>query len=161
MKVSQNKMVEIHYTLTGNDGEVIDSSKDKDTLSYLQGGGNIVPGLEKAIDGKNIGDKFDVEVKPEDGYGVRDERLVQVIPISKFQDKNHIKVGVTLQLQTPNGILIATVVKIEDENVTIDMNHPLCGEILKFAVEVVNVREATPEELTPCHSHGCGCGEEH
>lgn len=153
MQVSENKVVSIHYTLRNDAGEVIDSSAGRAPLRYLHGVGNIIPGLEKALEGKTSGDRVDVNIAPEEAYGERDESLVQVVPRSAFEGVEEIEPGMQFQAQTPAGRQILTVVEVQDDRVVVDGNHPLAGETLHFSVEITEVREATEEELAHGHAH--------
>ncbi len=156
MQIARNSIAAFHYTLTNSDGQVIDTSRGREPLAYLHGAGNIVPGLEKAMDGRSIGDSFDVEVAPEEGYGARDESLVAVVPRSAFQGVDAIEPGMRFHASGPQGAMSVTVARIEGDDVTIDGNHPLAGETLHFAIEVTDVREASSEELAHGHPHGEG-----
>jgi FKBP-type peptidyl-prolyl cis-trans isomerase SlyD len=156
MQIAANCVVSIHYTLTDEAGAVLDSSSGGDPLAYLHGAGNIIPGLEKALEGKQAGDKLDVIVQPEDGYGVRDEGLVQQVPRRAFQGVRDIKPGMRFNANTGQGAAQVTVTQVQGDMVTIDGNHALAGVTLKFSVEVSKVREATAEELMHGHVHGPG-----
>jgi FKBP-type peptidyl-prolyl cis-trans isomerase SlyD len=156
MKISKEKVVSIHYTLKDKTGEVLDSSDGQPPLAYIQGLGNIIPGLEKALDGKQVGEKLDVVIPPEDAYGVRKESFVKTIPLSEFENQGDIKVGAQFRVETSQETHIATVTNVENEEVTIDLNHPLADETLHFDVEVMDIREATQEELSHGHVHGEG-----
>ena len=160
MQITNNKVVQMHYKLTDDQGNVIDSSVGREPLSYLQGAGNIIPGLEKQMEGKSAGDKFKAVVEPAEGYGEYDESLMQVVPKSGFQGDMEPEVGMQVQVGTQQGTTIASIAKIDGEEVTLDMNHPLAGMRLNFDVEVVDVRDATEEELAHGHVHGPG-GHEH
>ncbi len=160
MQITNNKVVQMHYKLTDDQGNVIDSSEGREPLSYLQGAGNIIPGLERQMEGKAAGDKFKAVVEPAEGYGEYDESLMQVVPKSGFQGDMEPEVGMQVQVGTQQGTTIASIAKIEGEEVTLDMNHPLAGMRLNFDVEVVDVRDATEEELAHGHVHGPG-GHEH
>ncbi len=153
MQVSENKVVSFHYTLKNDAGEVLDSSRGRDPLTYLHGAGNIIPGLEKALEGKDAGDHVDVSIAPEEAYGNRNDALVQSVPRSAFEGVDEILPGMQFQAQTPNGMQILTVMKVEDDVVVVDGNHPLAGETLHFSVDITNVREATEEELAHGHAH--------
>jgi FKBP-type peptidyl-prolyl cis-trans isomerase SlyD len=155
MNVADQKVVSIDYTLTNNAGEVIDSSKGREPLAYLHGAGNIIPGLEKALEGKQSGDSVQAKIPPEEGYGVKDPQLVQAVPRDRFPAKD-ISVGMQFQAQGGGQTRVVTVVGVDPDNVTIDANHPLAGETLNFDVKVVEVRDATPEELSHGHVHGAG-----
>lgn len=156
MQISQDKVVTIHYTLKNKEGEVLDSSIGNDPLAYLQGHGNIIPGLENELDGKKIGDKLDVTIEPKDGYGEFNEKAIQDVPMSAFQGIDKVEVGMQFQVRGEQGPQVVTVTKVENETVTIDGNHPLAGETLFFNVEVTDVRDATSEELQHGHVHGPG-----
>ena len=157
MQVADNTAVSIHYTLTNDQGEVLDTSDGGDALVYLHGSGNIISGLEAALLGKKVGDKFNVRIEPEDAYGVISEDMVQVISKDMFEGVDHIEVGMQFHADVSHGPGIVTVVNIDGDNVTIDGNHPLAGEALTFDVEIVEVRTATKEELDHGHIHGAGC----
>ncbi len=160
MQIAERTVATFHYTLTDDAGKVIDSSSGAQPLVYLHGAGNIVPGLEKALEGRSAGDKFDVVVGPEEGYGSPNEMLVQTVPREAFQGVDDIEVGMHFQAQTPQGAISVVISKIEDGMVTVDGNHPLAGQSLHFAVEVMDVRDASVEELAHGHVHGAG-GHEH
>ena len=156
MQIANDKVVMIHYTLTNDEGDLLDSSKDQDPLAYLHGFGNIIPGLEKALTGRSIGDTFKIEIAPEDGYGVRDNEMVQSVPRSAFEGVDEIEPGMQFQAQSPDGIQLVTVIDIDGDEVILDGNHPMAGITLHFDVEVNDIREATREELEHGHVHGAG-----
>jgi FKBP-type peptidyl-prolyl cis-trans isomerase SlyD len=156
MPIAQNSVVSIHYTLKDDAGEIIDSSESADPLTYLHGHGNLVAGVERALDGKNVGDKLHVKVAAADGYGEYDEQLVQKIPRRSLKGIANVKVGMRLHTQTPGGQRAVTVTQIVGDMVTIDGNHPLAGQALNFDIEVTEVRDATEEELEHGHVHGPG-----
>ena len=157
MQVADNMAVSIHYTLTNDDGEVLDSSIGDEALVYLHGVGNIIPGLEKALHGKVAGDKFNVRIAPEDAYGELMEDMIQVISRDMFEGIDNIEVGMQFNADVSSGSGVVTVVNIEDDDITIDGNHPLAGLALTFDVEVIDVRVATEEEAKHGHIHGAGC----
>ena len=157
MQVADNTAVSIHYTLTNDQGEVLDSSDGGDALVYLHGSGNIISGLEAALLGKKVGDKFNVRIAPEDAYGVVTEDMVQVISKDMFEGIDQIEVGMQFHADVSYGSGVVTVVNIDGDNVTIDGNHPLAGEALTFDVEIIDIRPATKEELDHGHIHGAGC----
>lgn len=152
MQIGAQKAVTIGYTLKDDAGEVIDTSEGREPLTYLHGVGNIVPGLEKALDGKQAGDAVKVTVSPEDGYGVRDESQIRNIPVRKLPD-GKAKVGTRYRVQTEAGPVAALVTAVRGDFATIDANHPLAGKTLHFEVNVVEVRDATEEEITHGHVH--------
>ena len=157
MQVADNMAVSIHYTLTNDDGEVLDSSIGDEALVFLQGSGNIISGLENAMVGKVVGDKFNVRIAPEDAYGELMEDMIQVISRDMFEGIDDIEVGMQFHADASSGSGIVTVVSIDDDNITIDGNHPLAGLALTFDVEVIDVRPATEEEAAHGHIHGAGC----
>ena len=160
MSIGKDKIVSIDYTLTGDTGQVIDSSQGKPPLAYLHGAGNIIPGLEDALEGKSEGDNVKVTIQPDQAYGPKDQRLIQQVPKAAFQGVQEIQAGMQFQANTQQGPRIITVIDVQGDQVTIDANHPLAGQTLNFDVNVVGVREATQEELTHGHAHGAG-GHQH
>ncbi|MGZ5000389.1 MAG: FKBP-type peptidyl-prolyl cis-trans isomerase [Methylomonas sp.] len=156
MQITDNTAVSIHYTLTNNDGEQLDTSIGDEPLVYLQGAGNIIPGLEAALAGKNVGDRLNVTISPEQAYGAIDENMVQVVSRKMFEGMD-IEVGMQFHADVSYGTGIITITEIDGEDVTIDGNHPLAGESLTFDVEVIDVRPATEDELSHGHVHGAGC----
>lgn len=160
MQIAPNSVVSFHYTLTNDEGDVLDSSEGREPLSYLQGKGNIIPGLERQLEGREPGENLKVRVEPAEGYGEVQPQLVQEVPRSSFQGVDNIEAGMQFQAQTQGGPLLVTVTKVEGDTVTVDGNHPLAGQPLNFDVAIENVREASNEELEHGHVHGEG-GEEH
>lgn len=156
MQIAENSVASFHYTLTDDAGQVIDSSAGREPLTYLHGSGQIVPGLEKVMSGRQAGDQFQVEVSPEEGYGVRHAELEQEVPREAFQGVEDIQPGMQFQGRGPQGTINVTVTKIENDKVFIDGNHPLAGQTLHFAIEVTDVRPASAEELAHGHVHGEG-----
>lgn len=156
MQIAERTVASFHYTLTNDNGAVVDSSQGREPLTYLHGVGNIVPGLEKAMLGRSIGDAFNVIVAPEEGYGVANDMLIQVVPREAFQGVDDLEVGMQFQAQTGQGGLSVVIAKIEGDLVTVDGNHPLAGQNLNFAIEITEVREASVEEVLHGHVHGAG-----
>lgn len=154
MQVAKDKVVSIDYTLTDNEGSVLDTSEGRAPLAYLHGAGNIIPGLEKALEGRQAGEQLTVYVSAAEAYGERDDALTQVVPMDMFQGIDQIKPGMRFQAQTSAGMQVVTVAKVDGDQVTIDGNHPLAGKPLNFAVNVVDVRDATADELAHGHVHG-------
>jgi FKBP-type peptidyl-prolyl cis-trans isomerase SlyD len=146
----------IHYTLKDDAGAVIDSSAGAEPLAYIQGHGNLVAGLEKALEGKQDGDAVAVAVAPADGYGRHDAALIQRVPKRAMQGAGEIKKGMQFQARTDDGVRMFTVTAVVGDMVTLDGNHPLADKTLHFDVQVLNVREATAEELEHGHVHGAG-----
>ena len=157
MKVGKDKVVLMHYTLKNDAGDVIDSSDGADPLPFLQGHGNIIPGLESALEGSKVGDKLDVSIKPEEGYGERMKDAIQEIPSSALKGVDKVKVGMQLQSQDKDGnAFLVNVTKIEDDKITVDGNHPLAGQTLHFSVSIESIRKAEAEELSHGHVHADG-----
>ena len=159
MTVQDKKIVSFHYTLTGTDGEELDSTRDREPMSYLHGAGNIIPGLETAMLGRSAGDSFKVTVAPEEAYGPRNEGNVQRIPIKRL-GKIKPQTGQVLGLQTQKGPVQVTVIKVGRFIVDVDANHPLAGQELNFDVEITAIRDASEEEMGHGHAHGPG-GHDH
>lgn len=156
MQIAERCVAYFHYTLTNAAGEVIDSSEGRDPLPYLHGKGNIVPGLEKQLVGKKVGDKLNVVVSPEEGYGAHNPSLIQKVPKAAFQGVDNLEPGMQFQAESNMGPVSVVVTAVEGDEVTVDGNHPLAGETLHFAVEITQVREASVEEALHGHVHGAG-----
>jgi len=155
MQVAEKKAVTIKYTLRDEEGAVLDSTEGRDPLTYLHGAGNLVPGVEEALAGKSAGDEIKVTVPPEKGYGAREEGNIRNVPVRKLPD-GRIQPGATVQLNTNHGPVIAVVKVVKGDYATIDLNHPLAGKTLKFELQVVEVRDATEEEIAHGHVHAPG-----
>lgn len=154
MQIEDNKIVVMNYTLTKDDGEVLDQSDDG-SFAYLHGAQNIIPGLENALDGKKAGDKLQVKVAPADGYGERNAEMVQVVGKEMFESETEIEVGMQFNAEGPEGHpLMITVTAVDDNDITIDGNHPLAGVGLNFDVAIVEVKDASQEEIEHGHVHG-------
>lgn len=154
MNIQEKSVVSIHYKLTDDKGDILDQSQDQ-PLSYIHGIGSLIPGLEKELAGKAAGDKVLATVPPEEGYGPVMPQLIQKLPRSTFQGTDTIEIGMEFQASNENGeTMVVRVQEVGDEEVTINGNHPLAGMTLNFDVEVVEVREATSEELEHGHVHG-------
>ena len=161
MTIATNKAVSIEYTLTNDDGDVIDSSAGGAPLVYLQGAGNIIPGLEKALEGKAVGEELTVTVEPEDAYGEYSAELVSTLSASMFEGVDQLEVGMQFHASAPDGQMqIVTIRDLDGDDVTVDGNHPLAGQRLTFKVKVVAVRDASEEEVAHGHVHGEG-GHQH
>jgi FKBP-type peptidyl-prolyl cis-trans isomerase SlyD len=156
VEITADRVVTIHYTLKDDAGAVLDSSAGGEPLAYIQGHGNLVPGLETALEGKQDGQTLAVSLAPADGYGVRDEALVRRVPKRTLQGSGEIKKGMQFQARTDDGMRLFTVTAVVGDMITLDGNHPLADQTLHFNVDVVNVREATGEELEHGHVHGAG-----
>jgi FKBP-type peptidyl-prolyl cis-trans isomerase SlyD len=160
MQIAAGTVVSMDYALKDDEGTLIDQSQPGSPLTYLHGHGNIIPGLEAALIGKSIGEAVEVRVSPENGYGEPNPALEQVVPRERFQGVEDLQVGMQFQASTDQGPISVRVVKVEDDDVTVDGNHPLAGKHLNFNVTVQEIRDASEEELQHGHPHqadGC-CG---
>jgi FKBP-type peptidyl-prolyl cis-trans isomerase SlyD len=155
MKIQKNSAVSFHYSLTDDDGNAVDSSAGADPLAYLHGAGNIIPGLEKALEGKSVGDSLQVTVAAAEGYGEVQPELIQEVPKSAFQGVDNIEIGMQFEAQTNQGGTVPVIITaVTEQTVTVDGNHPLAGKNLNFDVTIEQVREASEEELSQGHIHG-------
>lgn len=157
MQITKDKVASIHYTLRDGDGNILDTSSGREPLTYMQGAGNLIAGMEEGLEGKAVGDKFKLKVAPEKGYGVKDDSLIQKVPRAAFGNQ---KIEKGMQFQTNKGQVV-TVTETGLESITVDGNHPLAGMELHFDVEVTEVRAATPEEISHGHVHGPGGHHHH
>jgi FKBP-type peptidyl-prolyl cis-trans isomerase SlyD len=156
MQIEKHRVITLAYSLKDNDDNIIDKSEDG-SFCYLHGASNIIPGLENALAGKIAGDEVSVSIPPEEGYGVYDSAKQQAVPRDMFPSEQAIEAGMQFHAQGPEGQgLVVTVTKVEDEEITIDGNHPLAGVQLNFEVTIMDVREATAEEIEHGHVHGPG-----
>lgn len=156
LKVQDGQVVSMEYTLKV-DGVVTDSSEGREPLEFVHGAGNIIPGLEREIAGMAVGDSKDVMIAAAEGYGERDEEAFMDVPREQFPNEIPMKVGTELQVQNQAGQpMFARIEKVEDQNVRLNFNHPLAGKDLHFNIKVVDLREATPEEVEHGHVHGPG-----
>lgn len=153
-KIDNNLVVSFHYTLKDDQGNIIDQSAEGHPLPYLHGAGNIIPGLENALLGKTVGEKLSVHVPAAQAYGEYNPDLVDEVPIEQFQGVENVEVGMQFQAQTDMGVQIVTVKAVENGKVLVDANFPLAGQDLNFDVEIVDIREATAEEIEHGHVHG-------
>lgn len=163
MQIAEGKVVAIDYVLKDDDEKLLDQSKCDQPLIYLHGHKNIIPGLESALLGKVVGEDFEVRVKPADGYGETNPELEQIVPRDRFQGVESLEVGMQFQANTDQGPVSVRVSKVDDDDVTVDGNHPLAGMHLNFSVTVRSIREATEEEIASGHiyqSGGCCGGSE-
>ena len=155
--VAAGTVVSLHYTLKDKDGEVIDSSDGRDPMAYLHGADNIVPGLEKELLGKSVGDSIETVVPAAEGYGEREGPGPQPIPLSAFPEDAGLKSGMQIAVQGPDGQPMPLwVIDIKDDQVMVDAEHPLAGVNLHFTVEITGLRAASEEEIAHGHPHGPG-----
>ncbi len=161
MTIAQHKVVTIHYKVSDSDSdEVIDSSENGEPMTYLHGARNIIPGLEQALEGKLVGDELEVTVAPADAYGERSDDRIQQVPMEAFQEMEKVEPGMAVTAQTDQGQINLTITEVNDDQVTVDANHPLAGKSLTFNVTVEDVRDASEEEMAHGHVHGPG-GHDH
>jgi FKBP-type peptidyl-prolyl cis-trans isomerase SlyD len=159
MKVTKDTVVEFHYKLSDEQGELIESSFESEPVAILQGYKNMIEGVENALEGKGLGDKFSVTVAPEQAYGERQEEALQRVPVKHLQGAKRWQPGMVATVHTEQGQRQVTVVKVGKFMITVDINHPLAGKTLNFDIEVLNVRAASEEEISHGHVHGAGgCG---
>ena len=161
MNISEHCIASFHYTLTDGSGKVLDTSEGQEPLAYLHGSGNIIPGLEKALLGKTVGNKLHVSIPAAEAYGLRDDSMVQELPSNMFDGIDKIEVGMEFHAETEHGLQVVTVTKVDGDMVFIDGNHPLAGVDLTFDVEITEVRAASEEEMEHGHAHGAGGHHHH
>lgn len=153
MEIKENTVVSIHYSLKDDSASLLDSNSESDPLSYIQGTGHLLPAVEAALEGKSPGDTVQLDLSPEDGYGIRDDSLVFVVSREKLDGVDEKVIGTRYRVNTRDGEKILTLTEIGDRRVTLDGNHPLAGKRLHFDISVIGVRECTPEELGHGHVH--------
>lgn len=178
MQVGENRVVTFEYTAVDEQGKLIESSRDSEPMCYLHGYGRIAPGLETALEGRSVGDSFSITLAPADAFGERDDSLLHSFSREELSGLGMIEPGMQLQASDDSGTRILTVSEVREDEVILDENHPLAGMTVSFDVKVVDVRDATEEELQgdglfcdddcdTCgiHDHdddcGCGCGHHH
>ncbi|KID58415.1 peptidyl-prolyl cis-trans isomerase [Pseudoalteromonas luteoviolacea CPMOR-1] len=161
MKIAQNAVVKMHYAVLDDNENTIDNTFDEEPLEFIIGTGFLIEGLENALIDKQAGDKVSVTVKPEEGYGERNDNLTQAVPKSMFEGID-VEVGMQFRATTDEGEQAVIVIGVEGDEVIVDGNHPLSGLTLHFDVEILEVREATADELAHGHVHSPGgCGHDH
>ena len=160
MVVGKNSVVTLHYKMKNAEGQVLDSTESRGPLLYMHGIDPLLPGLQKALEGKEKGANVNVTLQPADAFGVRDERLVQSVPRSAFQAAE-VKVGSQFQASNEGRQLVYTVTKMEGDTITVDGNHGLAGQTITFEVSIQDVRVATPDEIAHGHVHGPGGHHHH
>lgn len=154
MKIANQCVVAIHYTLKDAQGQELDSSKNQDPLTYLHGTQGLIPGLERELEGREPGEEFQATVPPEEAYGEVNPELIQDVPLEVLDGIEDLHVGMALQSKAPDGrVQNLRVDAVSEQTATLNANHPLAGEVLHFDVSVESVREATPEELEHGHAH--------
>ena len=161
MKIEANKVVSFHYSVNDGGAAPVDSSRERgEPLTVLIGQGNIIAGLERALLGRAVGDRFEVSVAPGEAYGERRADFSQRVPKKYFQDGDKLRPGMSTVLQTKeSGSRMVMVQKVGSSVIDVDLNHPLAGKTLAFDVEITDIRDATPEEIAHRHVHGTGAHE--
>ena len=160
MQIADKMVVTIDYTLKDDNGTVLDNSTEG-KFAYMHGANNIIPGLENALAGKSAGDEVDVSVSPAEGYGERNDSMIQAVPRDMFDSEQEIQVGMQFHAESPEGeMIVVTVTEVEGDDVTVDGNHPLAGVNLNFDVKIIDIREASEDEIEHGHVHGPG-GHQH
>ncbi|PIE47687.1 MAG: peptidylprolyl isomerase [Gammaproteobacteria bacterium] len=154
--IAKDSAAFFNYTLKDDEGNVIDQSPEGQPLAYLHGHGNIIPGLEKQLEGKSAGETLTATVGPEEAYGQYQEQAIQQVPRENFQGVDNIEVGMQFQSEAGGQTMLVTVTDVTDKLVTVDANHPLAGKTLHFDVEITEVRAATEDEISHGHIHGVG-----
>lgn len=161
MQVGEGKVTRFHYQIFDDEGNEVESSLNDVPYAFLYGKGNVMQGVEDALSGKNIGEIVDVTLEPRDAYGIRKEDAIKKIPIKHLAMRpKRLSPGALVRVQTDQGIVDASIIKAGKFMITVDMNHPFSGKTLHFKVEVVDIRDATDEELAHGHAHGEG-GHQH
>ena len=153
MIIQNKKVVSIHFTLKTDDGQILETTAGQKPLSYLQGYGNVLKGLEEGLLGKKVGDKVDLKIPPENAYGIKDELLLQAVPITDFKGLGEVKEGIRIEVETNQGPKPAVITKINTDTVIIDLNHPLANKTLHFDVEITKIRDAKEDEIAHGHVH--------
>jgi len=154
MKVAKNTVVSIAYTLKDTEGNILDTAEESSPLVYLHGCGNLIVGMERAIDDRAVGESFEITIPPDEAYGTFDDELVWELDKSQFEGVGDFEVGSQFLLEMDDQQILVEIVEIQDEFVIVDGNHELADETLEFEVKVVDVRDATPEEIEHGHVHG-------
>lgn len=160
MQVTKNKVVAVEYILTDDENQVLDQTESGEPLEYLHGIGNLIPGLESQLEDKSIDDQFKISIPPADAYGERDEKLKQSIPRDRFEEPDHLEVGMQFQTPPEEGSQEFTIVDIDNNSIIVDGNHELAGMTLHFDITIKNVRDATEDEIAHGHAHSDGCHHE-
>ena len=160
MKISHNTVVSFHYRLLNAQGELIEDSRPDEPNLYLHGHRNIMPGLEQAMADKTVGDCFQATLEPHMAYGIYQQDKKKRVPIKYLKHEKNLKPGKIIRVKTDEGVQAVTVIKVGKFNVDVDFNHPLSGQRVTFDVEIMDIREATAEEIDHGHAHGVG-GHQH
>ncbi|MCM1322358.1 MAG: peptidylprolyl isomerase [Bacteroides sp.] len=160
MKIADNKVVSLEYTLKDSGGEILDSTEISGPIDYIHGQNSLIPALEKELDGKQDGESFSVTLTPKDAYGERSQELIAEVPKSHFPADAEIEAGMQFEAENDAGSQLVTIAEVKDATVIVDANHPLAGKTLTFDIKISGIRDATENELQFGLSRGCGgsCG---
>ena len=164
MNITTNKIASLAYTLKNDDGEILDKADENNPFLYMHGTGGIIKGLENALNEKSVNDSFSLIVAPDEAYGERDDKLIESVPRTMFEGipDEEMVAGAQFHAQTAQGTQVITIASIDGDMINIDANHPLAGETLHFDVAVLDIRDATEEEIAHGHPHAPGgCGHDH
>lgn len=153
MKVARDMVVTLHYILTDDNNDTLESTEDSEPFGYLHGHGNVIPGFENGLEGAEIGQKLHLTIYPAQGYGPRNAEAIVHVPRDQFDPEIGIDVGMQVQAEGENGPIVFTIKAITDSEVTLDGNHPLAGEVLHYDIEIIDIRPASDEELAHGHAH--------
>ncbi|MFV0477933.1 MAG: peptidylprolyl isomerase [Parahaliea sp.] len=156
MKATQNTVVTFHYSIHNDQNEELENSRDSEPSAYLHGAGNILPALEAVLTDHKAGEQIEVTLEPGEAYGLRNTGRVQKVPVKHLLYSGKLRPGMVVQLNTSQGRHPVTAIKVGRHSATVDTNHPLAGQTLHFCIDIVDVREATTEELDHGHVHGPG-----
>lgn len=156
LTIAKNRVIRFHYTITDLRGKELETTLDGEPLAILYGHGNVLKGVESALDGAKQGDQLSVTLEAEQAYGERREDWTQRVSKKYLPKVGKLKPGMAVQLQTEQGTRSVTITKVGNKVVDVDLNHPFAGQALTFALNVLEVREAAPEEISHGHVHGPG-----
>jgi len=156
MKIERDRVVRFHYVIRNESGDELESTRDGEPLAVLHGRGNVMGGIEEALAGHETGDRFEVTLAPEQAFGPRRDDWTQRVSKKYFPNAARLKPGMQTTLQTDEGVRPVTVIKVGGKVIDVDLNHPRAGQTLTFDLDVIEVREATSEELSHRHVHGPG-----
>lgn len=156
MPIEKNQVVLFHYSVSDEQGDALESSRDGEPTACLHGHGGVIQGLEEALEGREAGENFSVTITPEKGYGPRKADAMQRVPVKHLRGAKRWRPGMIAQVETEQGLRHVVVAKVGHKFADIDTNHPMAGKTLTFDIEIIEVRAASPEEIAHGHAHGPG-----